>query len=121
MPVFVIILLCLITHTHFFFLCVSQSTHNDIELFPLYRILVGLSVYLATQSFQTLYPLTNTGNVYLSTHKAVNLYPLNRTLVGLSMYLSTHKAITLYPLYRKLVGLSVYLFTHKAINFCPLY
>ena len=49
----------------------SQSTHNDIELYPLYQILDGLSVYLFS-------------------HKAFKHYPLYRTLEGLSAGVSTH-------------------------------
>ena len=97
---------------------------QDIELYPLYRKMVGLSVYLSTHKAIKLYPLYRTLvglSMYLSTHKAIKLYPLYRTIVGLSVYLSTHKAIKLYPLYRTIVGLSVYLSTHKAIRLYPLY
>ena len=43
-------------------LSVSQSTHNDIELYPLYRILVGLYVciYRNTKISNTI-PTPNTG------------------------------------------------------------
>ena len=41
-------------------LSVSQSTHNDIELYPLYRILVGLRMYLSTQKAISMIYLSNT-------------------------------------------------------------
>ena len=83
---------------------------QDIKLYPLYRTLVGLSMYLSTHKTIKHYPLYRTMvglSVYLSTHKAINLYPLYWTMVGLSMYLSTHIAIRLYTLYRAMVVLTV--------------
>ena len=89
----------------------SQSTHNNIELYPLYRTLVGQKyVFIDTQSFQALSsPLKTTVglSVYLYTYKAINLYPLYRTMESLSLYLLTHKAIRLYTLYRAMVALTV--------------
>ena len=99
-------------------LSVSQSTHNNIELCPLYRILVGLSIvctayvcmYVCSKlsNIYTLYQTLVGLYVYLSTYKAINLYPLYRTIVGLSMYFSTQKAIELYTHYRAMVSLTVY-------------
>jgi len=47
-------------------LSVYINTHKVIELYPLYRILVGLSIYL-------------------STLKAIKHYPLYRTMVALTV------------------------------------
>ena len=78
----------------FLYKCIFIHT-QAIKFYPLYRTLVGLSMYLLT-------------------NKAIKHYPLYQILVGVCVCLSTHKAINLYPLYRTMVNLSMYLSTHKA-------